>query len=165
MSWRGPHPPARDVTRGCRMAHRHPPELVVVPGAAGSSSRAQSSRSLRHSTTQGRRQAATRPEHIHRNRQRRGDRAVKAIFRQSLFFFFSLPRIRYQQNRWVEEGCDLSRSRGCSSPSYYFRSLPLPSPLRAASRREFLFLFSTLVSRDACFYLRDSRLSLWSMVI
>lgn len=163
MSGRGPHPPARDVTRGCRTAHRHPPELVVVPGAAGSSSRAQSSRSLRRLATQGKRQAATRPEHIHRNRQRnarlasrRGDHAVKAIFRQSLFFFFfffSLPKIRYQQNRWVEEGCDLSRSRGCSSPSYYFRSLPLPSPFRVASRREFLFFFSTLVSRDACFYL------------
>jgi len=163
---------AQRKTRGCRTAHRYPPELVVVPGAAGSSSRA-------------------RPPVLcvaSRRRAKRKPRLGRSTFTGTDNVTPALPRLASRQPRrksnlpsvsssssfyleyvisrtgGVEEATAASRSRDCSSPSYYFRSLSLPSRLKIASLAANSFFFRH-VSCDARFYLRDSRLPLWSMVI
>lgn len=171
MSGRGPHPPAR--TRATQCA-----EILYDPGVTQRSSypgvvespRARSSRSLRRDARQ--REAATGPEHIHRNRQRdarlASPRAVKAIFCRSLLLilfssFCAPPPSSYLEyvisgTKGVEEGCRLLVARSSSLALLTISGASLLFSAVApgcASHREF-FRRSSLARARAHFYLCDS---------
>lgn len=127
MSGRGPHPPARNVTRGYRTAHRHPPGVGGCPRG----SRVFLVRAIlpffasRRFATQGRARAATRPEHIHKSRQRDA-RLVSRVASRRPCCKSNLPSVSSPSSSssssfyleyvisgagGVEEGCRLSTSR------------------------------------------------------
>lgn len=161
MSGCGPHPPTQRKTRGCRTAP------VTGVGGCPRDSRVflarASSCSLRRFATQGKAQATTRPEHIHRNWQRNARLASPRVASRQPRCKSNLPSVSSSSSSFyleyvisrtgrVEEATAASRSRDCSSPSYYFRSLSLPSRQNHFSKSLLAansFFFATRLMRCA----------------